>query len=636
MSADPRHVEDTFQELGIDPELLHFDADGTIIHPPTREEIAAISGTAPLPRLERPGDPRDPAEQRLTFGSIIGEGAMGIIRAAQQIPLRREVAVKSIRADNYDPIAERALVLEARVTGALEHPNIVPVYSLGLDDSNRPAMVMRRLEGVAWRQFIGQKGHLKTPEPGPDPLEWHLRVLIQVCNAIHYAHIKGVIHRDLKPVNVMIGRFGEVYVLDWGLAVTVDEADLLGLPRASSVDVVIGTPGHMAPEMIDTRKRLIGQRTDVYLLGTCLHMVLTGRPRHDQSTVRERMLSALRSDPVEYGSLVPAELAEICHRAMARDPRERFSSALALRQALEAFLTHRVSQRMADEASARTLRLRAMLRHGDHPEEDKVHRLFAECRFGFRQALQEWPDNPAARSGLQALLEMMVAHELTEGDPHRARPLLADLPEPRPQLEARIDERVTAQATKLEKLERIQQEVDVRVGLDERSRTLQLMGAAWAAIYMAFATLDHQGIYPVGHATMLAVSAVHGATMGACTWIFRDVLGSSRVNRRFLVALWFTVIGPLIFWPLAMYTAAPFSLAVAMLMLIYFMAAAMISTSLDLRLLIPTALYAIGAWVTVLLPGFALEVLAATTLASLSLAARMIRRPVDAVDLSDR
>jgi tRNA A-37 threonylcarbamoyl transferase component Bud32 len=417
MSPDTRHVEDTFQELGIDPELLHFDADGTIIHPPTREEIAAISGTAPLPRLERPGDPRDPAEQRLTFGSIIGEGAMGIIRAAQQIPLRREVAVKSIRADNYDPIAERALVLEARVTGALEHPNIVPVYSLGLDDSNRPAMVMRRLEGVAWRQFIGQKGHLKTPEPGPDPLEWHLRVLIQVCNAIHYAHIKGVIHRDLKPVNVMIGRFGEVYVLDWGLAVTVDEADLLGLPRASSVDVVIGTPGHMAPEMIDTRKRLIGQRTDVYLLGTCLHMVLTGRPRHDQSTVRERMLSALRSDPVEYGSLVPAELAEICHRAMARDPRERFSSALALRQALEAFLTHRVSQRMADEASARTLRLRAMLRHGDHPEEDKVHRLFAECRFGFRQALARVARQPVRPLGIAGALG-------DDGRPrtHRRRP----------------------------------------------------------------------------------------------------------------------------------------------------------------------------------------------------------------------
>ncbi|MEZ4431797.1 MAG: protein kinase [bacterium] len=635
MRQDPRSVEDTFQELGIDTEHLHFDADGTIIHPPTKEEIAALDGTGPLPRLDRPGDPHDPAEHRLTFGSIIGEGAMGVIRSAQQVPLRREVAVKSIRADEYDPVAERALVLEARVTGALEHPNIVPVYSLGLDDGNRPAMVMRRLEGVPWRQFIGQGGHLKTPEPGNDPLEWHLRVLIQVCNAVHYAHIKGVVHRDLKPVNVMIGRFGEVYVLDWGLAVTVDEADLLGLPRASSVDVVIGTPGHMAPEMIDTRKRQIGQRTDVYLLGTCLHMVLTGSPRHDQTTVRERMLSALRSDPVEYGPTVPAELAEICHRAMARDPRDRFPSAHALRQALEAFLTHRVSQRLADEASARTLRLRAMLRHGDHPEEDKVHRLFAECRFGFRQALQEWPENPSARSGLQGLLEMMVSYELAEGDPQRARPLLAELPEPRPQLEARIDERVTAQADKIERLERIQKEVDVHVGLHERSRTLQLMGAAWAAIYMAFAALDQQGLFSVGHGTMLAVSAVHGATMGVFTWIFRDVLRSSRVNRRFLIALWFTVIAPLLFWPLAMFTGIAFPLAVATLMLLYFMAAAMISIVLDLRLLMPTTLYALGAWATVFLPEYALEMLAGTTLASLSVAAQMIRRPQTASDAAE-
>lgn len=621
-----RSVEDTFQELGIDTEHLRFDAGGTIIHPPTHEQIAALGATGPLPRLAGHDDPADPGAQRLAFGTVIGEGAMGVVRAAQQIALRREVAVKSLRNGAYDPIAEQALVLEARVTGALEHPNIVPVYSLGLDDQDRPAMVMRRLEGVPWRQFIGRDGHLKTPEPGTDPLEWHLRVLISVCNAVHYAHIKSVVHRDLKPVNVMIGRFGEVYVLDWGLAVSVDEADMLGLPRASSVDVVIGTPGHMAPEMIDTRKRRITQRTDVYLLGTCLHMLLTGRPRHDQSTVRERMLSALRSDPFDYGSTVPAELAAICHRAMARSPRDRYGSALALRQSLEAFLTHRVSQRLADEASARALRLRAMLRHGGEPELEKVHRLFAECRFGFHQALQDWPDNPSARSGLQGLLEMMIAFELRDGDPERARPLFADLPEPRPHLERQVEQAAADRESALEKLRRIEREVDTRVGLDERSRTLQLMGAAWAAIYMAFATLDHQGLYSVGHGTMFAISAVHGAAVGVGTYVFRDVLRSSRVNRRFLAALWSTVIAPLLFWPVALGTDADFTLAIAVLQLLYFMAAATISILLDLRLLIPTSFYAFGAWVTVLLPGFALQILAATTLGSLSLAAYMLRR----------
>jgi len=342
--------------------------------------------------------------------------------------------------------------------------------------------------------------------------------------------------------------------------------------------------------------------------------------------VRERMLSALRIDPFDYASSVQAELAQICHGAMARAPRDRFPSALALRQALEAFLTHRVSQRLADEASARALRLRAMLRHGIEPELEKVHRLFAECRFGFRQALQEWPDNPSARSGLQGLLEMMIAYELRSGDPERARPLFADLPEPRPQLEQRVEAAVTDRQDTLAKLRRIEREVDTRVGLDERSRTLQLMGAAWAAIYMAFAALDHQGVYDVGLGTMFAISTMHGAAVGMGTYVFRDVLRSSRVNRRFLAALWSTVIAPLLFWPIAIGSDAEFALALAVLELLYFMAAATISILLDLRLLIPTAFYAIGGWATVLLPEYALEILAATTLGSLSLAAYMLRR----------
>ncbi len=631
MSQDdlPFSVEDTFEQLGIDTEGLHFDAGGTIIHPPTMDEVAALPGTSPLPSLERPGDPSDPAERRLTFGSVIGEGAMGVVRSAQQVALRREVAVKSIRKEEYDPLAERALVLEARVTGALEHPNIVPVYSLGLDDSGRPAMVMRRLEGVPWRHFIGQDGHLKTPEPGVDPLEWHLRVLIQVCNAVHYAHSKNIIHRDLKPANVMIGRFSEVYVLDWGLGVTVDEADTLGLPLARSVDVVIGTPGHMAPEMIDTRKSLIDKPTDVYLLGTCLHMVLTGKPRHDQSTVRERMLSALRSAPMKYSAKVPLELARICNRAMAREPRQRYRSAQEMRQALEAFLTHRTSQRLSEEAAARSTRLRALLRHGESDDPERAHRLFAECRFGFRQAIEEWPENPAALSGMQGLLEMMIAYELTHGDPQRARPLLAELPDPRPHLEAEVDKRVAESAARLEKLQRMEHAADLRIGLDERSRALQLMGAAWAAIYMAFAAVDHQGWFDVGHGSMLMVSVLHGVSLGAVTWIFRSVLKGSRVNQRFVAALWFTVVGPLFFWPTAMRTQIPFPYAVSMLELLYFMAAAMISVLLDLRLLIPTALYALAAWVTVVLPDYALELLAATTLGALSLAAQIVRRPTD-------
>ena len=157
----------------------------------------------------------------------------------------REVAVKRLRPEVISPETESALLHEARSTGRLEHPNIVPVHLLDFGDEGRPRLVMKRLEGVAWRELIRQPGHPAWAHLRGDPLTRHIQILMQVCNAVEYAHSRRVIHRDIKPANVMVGSFGEVYLVDWGIAL-----DLSSHQRGTTPEVA-GTPSYMAPEMLE-------------------------------------------------------------------------------------------------------------------------------------------------------------------------------------------------------------------------------------------------------------------------------------------------------------------------------------------------------------------------------------------------
>ncbi|MCB9615733.1 MAG: protein kinase [Sandaracinus sp.] len=131
--------------------------------------------------------------------------------------LEREVAVKGLREDLDTPLVRARLLLEARVTGRLEHPNVVPVHLVTEDDEGRPRIVLKRIEGRSWRELLDER-----PPDGRDLAE-HVRILGQVCQAIRFAHSRGVLHRDLKPENVMVGDFGEVYVVDWGIALALHE-----------------------------------------------------------------------------------------------------------------------------------------------------------------------------------------------------------------------------------------------------------------------------------------------------------------------------------------------------------------------------------------------------------------------------
>ncbi len=369
--------------------------------------IASSAQTLPraLPRLSvdlrasRPSAPPDaPASATdLEVRGVIGEGGMGRVLLARQHSLARDVAVKTAK-DEDDGAARAALLAEGAVTGRLEHPGIVPVHALGLDEGGRPAMVMKRIEGVAWRELArapAHEGWEGWPGDASDRLLGHLQILMQLCNAVHFAHSRGVVHRDIKLENVLIGRFGDVYLADWGVAAKVGEREAR----------LCGTPGYMAPEMASGGP--VDERTDVYLLGATLHEILTGELRHQSPNVTGAIAAAYLSEPHTYDERVPTELGALVNRACHADPAERPASAKALREAIAQYLEQRAMAALAREAVQRTERLEA-LAATESPDLAEMDRLAAEASFGFERALASWEGDTTtldARARLDALLE---------------------------------------------------------------------------------------------------------------------------------------------------------------------------------------------------------------------------------------
>jgi len=298
--------------------------------PPTeRIDLPRISLTPPTTdALEKSVIHRD-----LVVTGLLGEGGMGRVLLAHQASLGRDVAVKVPRA-NASPGTINALVSEARITGGLEHPGVIPVYSLASDTQGHPALVMKRVDGVSWSMLIR---HAEDPAwsciaSSGDRLDTHVELLRQVCNAIAFAHRKGVLHRDIKPSNVLIGEFGEVYVADWGIAIRKAAAGEVRKPG------LVGSPVYLAPEMVTGDEAQLDERTDVFLLGATLYELLTGQPvfrRSSDFTTSRAVMEEQVPPPSSLRADLPPELDLIVARAMAKAPSDRYGSCLELRRALE-------------------------------------------------------------------------------------------------------------------------------------------------------------------------------------------------------------------------------------------------------------------------------------------------------------
>ncbi|MCC6521871.1 MAG: serine/threonine protein kinase [Polyangiaceae bacterium] len=538
------------------------DEDASITEPSDRppterpSEARPVLEALPLLRIARAGE--DPEGADLELDGELGAGGMGVVWRARQPLLDREVAVKMLHPQKRRRArAVRKLLDEARIAARLDHPGVVPIYALGADGEGDPVVVMKRVEGVGWRELIERADHPRWARVPGDRLQWHLGVLLQVCHAIELAHSRDVIHRDLKPDNVMIGDFGEVYVLDWGLAVELTDGAAPPSTRQPDAErrgeagrfTVAGTPAYMAPEMVN--REPVTVQSDVYLLGSVLHEVLTGEPRHKGDSFFDLVYQIHVSEPAVFAPSVPVELGAICNRATARRPEDRYPSVAAFREALELALEHRASERMADQALGR-LRELEKLRARRPDAEAEQRRLATECRFGLQQALESWPDNARARAGLVRALGRFVELELERRNLAAAEALAAELGDVPPDLAARLERlRAEERAEKLgvERLARIAHGHDINVL--GRARGLQLLVLCALALAASGTVVVGMRVlgWELGYGLMFPLGAASPLAILGLMLVTRARGARNVVNRRLVTAfLLITLFAILVRW----------------------------------------------------------------------------------------
>ncbi|MBL8842955.1 MAG: SUMF1/EgtB/PvdO family nonheme iron enzyme [Planctomycetes bacterium] len=379
-----RMQADWLEAARVLPSAKPASSEPPVAPPPAPAEPLRIESDEESLRLEFAGDlvrrllhHRGPSD-RYELRAEIGRGGMGAIWKVHDPHLRRRLAMKVILARRgHASAADRSRAMhralarflqEAQITSQLEHPGIVPVHDLGIDHEGRVYFTMRLVRGRDLRALI----HAAEEDAEVLPRAKALGVLIKVCEAVAYAHSRDVIHRDLKPANVMVGPFGEVYVMDWGLARVVghDDAHAGDLPTGDSGagiwsevrefsgktpgsplltrdGQVLGTPHYMAPEQVRGRIGEVGKPADVYALGAMLYELLAGRPPYSDASEQGpiAIAEAVEAGPptplAERAPDVPAELAAICAKAMHRRPSKRYATPLELAREVERYLDHR-------------------------------------------------------------------------------------------------------------------------------------------------------------------------------------------------------------------------------------------------------------------------------------------------------
>jgi serine/threonine-protein kinase len=369
-----------------------------------------------------------------------------------------------------------------------------------------------------------------------DVLGWNLGVLEAVCNAVHFAHSQGVVHRDLKPENVMVGGFGQVYVVDWGVAVSVKEGDSR-FPNAAEQRRIVGTPRYMGPELARGDGRLVSPRSDVYLLGAILYRILEGRPPHRGLGIREILVKIPEFVP-EFADETPQELADLVRDAMRPDPADRPENAEAFRRRLRSFLEHRGSSRLAEQASERLRQLEELLADDEAPSRVQVYDLFGAVRFGFREALEAWSDNAPAAEGLRQAALSMARWELSQGDDRAAEVLLGALEDVPPGIVEDLEKVRAARLSNLGMLERIAQQRDEGVGRSMRMAAVVGFGILW----MLSPVLADQ----FGQTFRLGLSVFWLVTIFGAIGFGRKLWMASVVNRRTAMLLIAGVLGQIV------------------------------------------------------------------------------------------
>ncbi|TWT64576.1 protein kinase domain-containing protein [Allorhodopirellula solitaria] len=342
-------------------------------------------------------DAGEPADYRLV--RLLGRGGMGNVFVARQGSLDRLIAVKVIRPlddskreklqqqgqlEAVEQGRRQQFLTEAVVTGDLDHPNIVPIHDVALTGDSTLFYSMKRVIGTPWSDVIQEKTR-----------DENLEILIKVADAIGFAHTRGVVHRDIKPENVMLGDFGVVMVMDWGIALA--KPDFEKLDSITPATGLGGTPSMMAPEMATGPLEKIGPAADIYLLGATLFMIITGKPPHHAPNVSQCLRAVANNEISEFDPTHQGELMNIALKAMAREPADRYPDTKSFQDVIRQYRSHAESIALGSRAQ-QDLRI---------ANEEKSYTQYTRAQFGFEEAIALWEGNQAAQEGLS---EAKVAH----------------------------------------------------------------------------------------------------------------------------------------------------------------------------------------------------------------------------------
>jgi len=291
--------------------------------------------------IQREGIPTPP---NLRIFRELGRGGMGRIHPATDRNLLRHVALKRLDKDLARvPFYRDGFIAEAQMTGQLEHPNIVPVHELAIDGNGVPYFTMKLVQGVSFDRWLKAPSRL----PGSsERLEEALEIVVKVCDAVAYAHHRGVVHRDIKPENVMVAGFGQVYLMDWGLARLTRTRPASGAQSQMEAPGPVGTPGYMAPEQARGRPDEMDERCDIFGIGALLYEIVSGREPFGDHRDTEALLERTRAGQVvpidralaKAGLGASKRLRNIVDKATQPDPRERYQTVVELQRDIQSFL----------------------------------------------------------------------------------------------------------------------------------------------------------------------------------------------------------------------------------------------------------------------------------------------------------
>jgi len=320
-----------------------------------RHSVAEWAEAAP----DGEADTFQPAQQKYAIGAPIGKGGMGEVFLATDRDLRRQVAMKLLRKDvggGRDQLLH--FVAEAQATSQLEHPGIPPVHDIGTTGDGRPWFTMKLMRGRTFREILHDLRLGREEVEREYTLHRLVSILERICEALHFAHERGVLHRDIKPDNVMLGDYGEVHLMDWGLAKVGADSGEIDTARVESgletqYGSLKGTLPYMSPEQMLGQTDLLDSRTDIYALGCLLYEMLTLHPAFDP-TDAEMIVKVQMGDFPDVAERnddrsVPESLAAICRKAMAKEREERFGNASEMREALRAWLDGRAERERRHE-----------------------------------------------------------------------------------------------------------------------------------------------------------------------------------------------------------------------------------------------------------------------------------------------